>query len=34
VQPSDESRQRCHAVLPDLDAVVMLLRQNRTLASI
>jgi HAD superfamily hydrolase (TIGR01509 family) len=31
VQPSDESRQRCHAVLPDLDAVLMMLRQNRAL---
>jgi HAD superfamily hydrolase (TIGR01509 family) len=32
VPPTDESRQRCRAVLPDLDAVVMLLRENRALA--
>jgi beta-phosphoglucomutase-like phosphatase (HAD superfamily) len=34
VPPTEESRQRCRAVLPDLDAVVLLLRENRALASI
>jgi HAD superfamily hydrolase (TIGR01509 family) len=34
VPPTEESRARCRAVLPDLDAVVMLLRQNRALASV
>jgi HAD superfamily hydrolase (TIGR01509 family) len=32
VPPTAESRQRCRAVLPDLDAVLALLRENRTLA--
>jgi HAD superfamily hydrolase (TIGR01509 family) len=31
VQPTDESRQRCHAVLPDLDAVLAMLRKSRAL---
>jgi HAD superfamily hydrolase (TIGR01509 family) len=31
VQPTDESRQRCRAVLPDLDAVLAMLRKSRAL---
>ena len=32
VPPTDQSRQRCRAVLPDLDAVLALLRESRALA--
>jgi hypothetical protein len=31
VRPTEESRQRCRAVLPDLSAVLTLLRESRAL---
>jgi HAD superfamily hydrolase (TIGR01509 family) len=33
VPPTEESRQRCRAVLPDLDAVLTMLRENDALVS-